>query len=226
MSHHCSQPMSTTFPKGNYCIWVFLVHQEALINVHMNIFFNYIKLAFRDYALDMFKSYLSSHTQRVELNGCLSDILSISCGVIQVSLFFGFINDIFNATSLATFYLLTPLQYLHSRKQKSSWLQKPCKLANKIAADVSKTNFIILHARGKKVDLLKMATALYLTVTIYTDTLFSYLSLIHNLERIHDDHNDVTIQSFKLHGVFLDEHYPLTNMLPILPLDFQEPYTC
>ncbi len=66
------------------------------------------KLGIRNESIDWFKSYLCNRSQRVEINGHLSDVLNISCGVFQGSvlgpiLFLCYINDIFNASSLATF---------------------------------------------------------------------------------------------------------------------------
>ncbi len=54
----------------------------------------------KDITLEWFKSYLNSRTQRVEVNDCLSDLLSITCGVFQASilgplLFLCYTNDIF-----------------------------------------------------------------------------------------------------------------------------------
>jgi hypothetical protein len=59
-------------------------------------------------SLDWFRSYLTDRSQKFEINGCLSNVLNISCGVFQGSvlgpnLFLCFINDIFNASSLAAF---------------------------------------------------------------------------------------------------------------------------
>jgi hypothetical protein len=68
------------------------------------------KLGICNTSLDWFKSYLVNRSQRVEINEHLSNVLNISCSVFQGSvlgpiLFLCYINDIFNASSFATFLL-------------------------------------------------------------------------------------------------------------------------
>jgi hypothetical protein len=43
------------------------------------------KLGINNIPLDWFRSYLSNRYQKVDINGTLSSILSISCGVFQGS---------------------------------------------------------------------------------------------------------------------------------------------
>jgi hypothetical protein len=95
--------------KGNYCVGIFLDLRKAFDTVSHDILLKKLdKLGIKNVALNWFKSYLDSCTQRVEVNGHLSDVLCITCGVFQGSvlgplLFLCYINYIFSATDLATF---------------------------------------------------------------------------------------------------------------------------
>jgi hypothetical protein len=77
-----------------------------------------------------------------------------------------------------------------------------------MVVNVSKTNYIIFHTQGKKVNL-DSNSIMFNSNDI--DTPSPYPNLIHNLECIHDNHNDDKMQSFKLLGVFLDEHVTLNK---------------
>jgi hypothetical protein len=154
--------------RGNYCVGVFLDLRKAFDTCSHEILLKKLyKLGIRNESLDWFKSYLSNRFQRVEINGHLSDVLSISCGVFQGSvlgpiLFLCYINDIFNASSLATFLfaddttclaknpsLRDLITYVNTELNKLAvWFK-----ANKMAVNVSKTNNIIFHTRGKPTNL-------------------------------------------------------------------------
>jgi hypothetical protein len=77
-----------------------------------------------------------------------------------------------------------------------------------MAVNVSKTNYIIFHTRGKPTNLNGC------------DVVFDSKdknvnppdpALIQKVERIHNKHNDPKMQSFKLLGVFLDGHLTLNK---------------
>jgi hypothetical protein len=89
------------------------------------------------------------------------------CGVFQRSilgpiLFLCYINDIFNATSLATFLFADNSTCLAENKnlpdlicyvkaefkKLATWFK-----ANKMAVNVSKTNYVIFRTKGKRVNL-------------------------------------------------------------------------
>jgi hypothetical protein len=158
----------------------------------------------------------------VDINGHLSELLSISCGVFQGSilgpiLFLCYINDIFSASDLATFLfaddttclaennnLSDLIDYVNSELNKLAvWFK-----ANRMAVNVSKTNYIIFHTRGKKVDLNGKSV-----IFNSNDPNSTHVdpNLIQILERVHDNHIDPKMQSFKLLGVFLDEHLSLNK---------------
>jgi hypothetical protein len=180
------------------------------------------KLGIRNKSLDWFKSYLNNHSQRVEINGYLSDILNISCSVFQGSvlgpiLFLCYINDIFNASSLATFLfadyttclaensnLHDLISYVNTELNKLAvWFK-----ANTMAVNVSKTNYIIFHTRGKPTNLNGCEIVFDSNDTNVNP---SNPALVQKLERIHTKHNNPNMQSFKLLGVFLDEHLTLNK---------------
>ncbi len=74
--------------------------------------------------------------------------------------------------------------------------------------NVEKTNYIIFHTRGKKIETND------LSVVFNSNDEGSENpdpSKIQILERIHDGHNDIKMQSFKLLGIYLDEHLTLNK---------------
>jgi hypothetical protein len=95
--------------KGNYCIGIFLDLQKAFDSCSHDILLKKLeKLGIRGTVLSWFESYLKNRMQKVDINGSLSPTLEILFGVLQGSnlgplLFLCYINDIFNATELATF---------------------------------------------------------------------------------------------------------------------------
>jgi hypothetical protein len=99
--------------RGNFCIGIFLDLRKAFDTCSHDILLKKLsKLGIRNSTLNWFNSYLSNRSQRVEIDGHPSNLLNISCGVFQGNilgpfLFLCYINDIFNATSLATFYSRT-----------------------------------------------------------------------------------------------------------------------
>jgi hypothetical protein len=77
-----------------------------------------------------------------------------------------------------------------------------------MAVNVEKTNYIIFHTRGKKIETND------LSVVFNSNDEGSENpdpSKIQILERIHDGHNDIKMQSFKLLGIYLDEHLTLNK---------------
>jgi hypothetical protein len=154
--------------RGNYCIGIFLDMRKAFDTCSHDILLKKLsKLGVTATALDWFCSYLSGRTQQVDINGTLSDRLDISSGVLQGSilgplLFLCYVNDIYTATNLATFLFADNTTCLAKHndlnelikfvnielKKFANWLR-----ANKMAINISKTNFMIFHTKGKKVNL-------------------------------------------------------------------------
>jgi hypothetical protein len=209
--------------RGNYCIGVFLDLRKAFDTCSHDILLKKLyNLGIRNECLDWFRSYLSNRSQRVEINGCLSNILNISCGVFQGSvlgpiLFLCYINDIFSASSLATFLFADDttclaensnlhdlISYVNTELNKLAiWFK-----ANKMAVNVSKTNYIIFHTKGKPINL-NGCEVVFNSNDMNTNP--PNPALVQKLERIHNKHNDPKMQTFKLLGVFLDEHLTLNK---------------
>jgi hypothetical protein len=155
--------------------------------------------------------------QKVDINGSLSSSLEILFGVLQGSnlgplLFLCYINDIFSATDLATFLFADDTSCLAEHKnlhdlilyvndelrKLANWFR-----ANRMAVNISKTNYIIFHTKGKKVDM----QGLNIKFDCNEINPPSYdPNLSFNLERIHDNHPDPKMRNFKLLGVFFDEN--------------------
>ena len=119
-----------------------------------------------------FQSYLQGRTQKVEINGTLSNTAFINISVLQGSilgpiLFLCFINDLPNISKLLMLLfaddtgcfasdnnLNNLISTLNLELQKiTNWM-----LANKMAVNTSKCKFIIFHNKGKK---LTMTTSKY-----------------------------------------------------------------
>ncbi len=153
--------------RGNFCIGIFLDLRKAFDTCSHNILLKkLLKLGIRNTTLDWFKSYLTDRSQRVEIDGLLSNVLNISCGV-------------------------------------AVWFK-----ANKMAVNVSKTNYIVFHTRGKQVNL-NGRDIIFNSNEINVIT--PDPALTQKVERIHNKHNNSKMQSFKLLGVFLDEHLTLNK---------------
>jgi hypothetical protein len=132
-------------------------------------------------------------------------------------LFLCYINDIFSATDLATFLFADDttclaenrnlhdlISYVNTELNKLAiWFK-----ANKLAVNVSKTNYVIFRTRGKRVELNG------LNVVFNSNDLDIEQpdpSNIQILDRIKDDHNDEKMRTFKLLGIYLDEHLTLNK---------------
>jgi hypothetical protein len=209
--------------RSNYCIGVFLDLRKAFDSCSHEILLKKLnKLGIQNTPLAWFRSYLSGRSQKVDINGTLSSILSISCGVFQGSvlgpiLFLCYINDIFNASSLATFLFADDttclaenpnlndlINYVNTELNKLAlWFK-----ANKMVVNVSKTNYIIFHNRGKRIDL-NGRNVVFNSNDI--DVVPQDPTLIQRIERIHNKHEDPKMQSFKLLGVYLDESLTLNK---------------
>ena len=103
-------------------IGIFLDLSKAFDTVNHNILFHKLQhYRIRGIALDWFKNYFSNRQQFVQYNGICSQKMTIECGVPQGSilgplLFFLYVNDICNVSSIFPFVLFaddTNLFYSH-----------------------------------------------------------------------------------------------------------------
>ncbi len=138
-------------------------------------------------------------------------------GFLGCHWFLCYINDIFSATSLATFLFADDttclaenrnlhdlITYMNTELNKLAvWFK-----ANKMAVNVGKTNYIIFHTRGKQINL-NGRDIIFNSNEI--DVATPDPALIQKIERVHNKHNDPKMQSFKLLGVYLDEHLTLNR---------------
>jgi hypothetical protein len=206
--------ITTALNDGMYCIGVFLDLKKAFdVCSHSILLKKLKKMGINDTALEWFRNYLSGRSQKVDINGTLSDSKDINISVIQGSilgpiLFLCYINDFWSATTLfsALFAddttclgkgkILSELTlYVNQELQKiANWFR-----SNKMAVNTNKTKFIIFRTRGKPIN------------PIDCRLLFNGNeigkpedpSLIYEIERIH---NEGSLTSFKLLGVLLDEY--------------------
>ncbi len=220
---HLTNYIGNALNNGNFCIGVFLDLRKAFDTCSHSILLTKLsKLGVNGTALQWFNSYLKNRFQCVEVNNARSNYAKIDCGVFQGSilgpiLFLCYINDIYTATDLATFLfaddtsclaehknLNTLINYVNTELQKLAvWFK-----ANRMAVNVSKTNYIIFQTRGKIV-------SADLPDVVFNsndpDLPDQCPQAIYKLNRIYDHNPDVKLRNYKLLGVYLDEHLSFTK---------------
>ena len=160
-----SEQIKESIDNGKYGCGIFIDLKKAFDTVNHKIFLMKLEhYGIRGAALKWFESYLTDRKQFVYYNGVSSDTLSISCGVPQGSvlgplLFLLYINDLPNISSKLSFFLFaddTNIYYESSNlveiektvnaelKLLSQWLN-----LNRLALNVSKTNFVIFRSTKK-----------------------------------------------------------------------------
>jgi hypothetical protein len=199
-------------------VGVFLDLRKAFDVVPHNILLKKLaKMGISGMELQWFTNYLSNRNQITDINGCLSVELSIAISVIQGSilgpiLFLCFINDLYHCTNLFTLLFADDTAGLKSGanlqqlitdtnielKKIARWFR-----ANKMAVNVSKTKFMIFKNTGVKVP----DTINNQIIFDDNDDDFPFdQSKLTPLERIYGASPDISNRTYKLLGLYLDEH--------------------
>ena len=160
----CNQLTNSVDKKEVSCC-IFLDLAKAFDTVDHKILLDKLShYGIRGSGLNWFKSYLSSRTQKVCINGLLSEPQTITHGVPQGSvlgplLFLLYINDLPSCSKILKFHLFaddTSIFYSHKNakdleyivnlelKNVSTWLS-----ANRLSLNVDKSNFLTISKKKK-----------------------------------------------------------------------------
>jgi hypothetical protein len=202
----------------NFVIGIFLDLKKAFDVVPHKILIEKLKkLGIGGTEIMWFTNYLAGRSQKVDIGGKLSDIEQITISILQGSilgpiLFLCFINDLPNCIDMHallfaddTAGLLSgpELQPLIAKanlelQKLSMWFR-----ANKMAVNVKKTKYIIFKQKGKRIEIGENEGVIFNNNDINAT---QDASKIFALDRIYDGNPNKQDRSFKLLGVWLDEH--------------------
>ena len=205
--------VSTALSEGMFCMGIFLDLRKAFDVCSHSILLNKLKkMGIRGKTHDWFKNYLAGRSQKVEINGQLSDSLDLNISVIQGSilgpiLFLCYINDFWRSTTLFSVLfaddttclakgknLQNLTQYVNGELKKiANWF-----LSNKMAVNAGKTKFMIFRTHGKRINPDDWKVVFNMNEFGKDED----QSLISPKERVH---NEGETTNFKLLGVLFDE---------------------
>jgi hypothetical protein len=201
-----------------HVVGVFLDLRKAFDVVpHSTLLKKLEKMGITDTELAWFASYLKNRKQTVDLNGCISSELIIDISVIQGSilgpiLFLCFINDLYNCTNLFTLLFADDTAGLKSGSDLNELIREVnCEIkkiakwfrANKMAVNVGKTKYIIFKNKGTKINDDVNDKIIF---DDNDDDLPFDPSKITPLVRVYGNSPDVGNRTYKLLGLYLDEH--------------------
>jgi hypothetical protein len=215
---HVTNKITEALNDGKFCIGIFLDLKKAFDVCSHEILLKKLEKGFgiKGSVLLWFKNYLSNRPKIVDINGSLSQPKNINISVLQGSIlgpihFLWYINDLPNVTNLDTFLFADDTSGLKSGNnlpeliaQCNIELQKMANWfrANKMCVNTSKTKFIIFHTKGKKVDLQG-------SNLVFDNNEIGKIpdpGLVSPLERICNSNQNLADKSYKLLGVYFDEH--------------------
>ena len=163
-----TERIKESIDEGKFGCGIFIDLKKAFDTVNHKILLSKMEhYGIRGISLDWFQSYLAGRKQFVSVGGKNSELRDITCGVPQGSvlgplLFLLYINDLPNVSEKLTFFLFADDTniYFESKnlhdlenvinmelKHLSLWLK-----INRLALNISKTNFLIFHTTQRKID--------------------------------------------------------------------------
>jgi len=214
---HAINYIGRAFNENKYCVGVFFDLKKAFdVCSHDILLMKLERMGIRGTALEWFRSYLSNRNQFVDIDGSHSKKRKIKISILQGSilgpiLFLCYINDLHFVTDLFTLMFADDTFSVKSDKDLNRLIESVNveinKMAiwfrsNKLAVNKGKTKYMIFRTRGKTL----MANP--------PDVIFNENErdspfnpdLVTVLERYHNNHINIEGRSYKLLGVFLDEH--------------------
>ena len=215
---HLTNFVSKELNEKKFVIGIFLDLKKAFDVVNHSILIKKLKhLGLNNKVLEWFTSYLNGRSQCVDINGHISTEKSINISVLQGSilgplLFICFINDLPTVTNLLTLLFADDTAGLKSGfnlqeliaevnieiNKLANWFR-----SNKMAVNVSKTKYIIFKPKGVKVEVDQNNGIVYDENEIGQP---KDKTKITPLIRIHDKSVELCNRTYKLLGLYLDEH--------------------
>jgi len=214
---HAVNYIGQAFNENKYCLGVFFDLKKAFdVCSHSILLMKLERMGVRGAALDWFRSYLDNRTQFVDIQGAHSSERKIKISILQGSilgpiLFLCYINDLHLVTELFTLMFADDTFSAKSDNDLNQliasvnieinkmaiWFR-----ANKLAVNKNKTKYIIFRTRGKKLHE-------NLPEVVYDENEIGCPfnpDLVTTLERYHNNHQKPDCRTYKLLGIYLDEH--------------------
>ena len=191
----------------------------------------------RGVAINWFKSYLTNRKQFTFINGFSSSVNFISCGVPQGSvlgplLFLLYINDLPNISKKLDFFLFADDTNIYFEAKTFSQLEKKMNkelkklytwlIVNRLALNISKTNFIVFHPQNKEKKRITIRINKY---TIQEKNEIKYLGVILDASLTWKQHIDKLIKKLNKATAMLYKVRPYVNERTMLTLYYSLIYS-
>ena len=155
----------------------------------------------------------------------------IQGSILSPILFLIYIDNLPTSSLLETFLFADDTQGLKAGKnlcelidnvnsELANWAQ--WFRSNKMAVNTVKTKYLIFHTKGKKINL----NGKKLVFNNNDPSKPFNPSLVHELERIHDNHDDPSSRSYKLLGILFDEHLNFNHHINYLKSKLSKALFC